>query len=386
MSVYILSGKRTPVGSFLGGLKTVSATKLGAIAISAALDEINVNKDDIDELFMGQVLSAGVGQAPARQASLEAGLSSSIPTTTINKVCGSGLKAIITAVQGIKCGDIDLAIAGGMENMSMAPHLIPQGRSGVKYGDMKVTDHLAYDALTDPGSGESMGILAENCPIEYELSRDSQDEYAIRSFMRAQKAIASGIFKDEIAPVTIQSRKGETIIIDDEGPALVKFDKIKKLRPAFISNGTLTAANSSTINDGAAALVIGSDKFKDQAEFEVIGYSSYAHDPKMFATAPIGAIKKLLSNVSMSIEDIDLFEINEAFACVPMSAIKEFDISEDRVNIYGSGVSLGHPVGTSGARIVVTLMTALKKENKSIGLASLCIGGGEALAIIIKRL
>ncbi|MAE58190.1 MAG: acetyl-CoA C-acyltransferase [Halobacteriovorax sp.] len=387
MSVYILSGSRTPVGSFLGQLSSVSAPKLGAFAIEGALKKANIEKNQVDEVFMGNVVSAGVGQAPARQAAIFAGLPESTPSTTLNKVCGSGLKTIITGAQTILAGDNKVVVAGGMENMSMAPHLLSDSRTGIaKFGAASVKDSMQWDGLWDVYSDRPMGNCAEECATKYELSREAQDEYAIESFKRAQAAANDGIFKDEITPVTIKGRKGDTVVEADESPFKAKFDKIPALRPAFEKDGTITAANASTINDGAAAVVLAGEEYKDQAEFKVVAYAMHAQNPTWFTTAPVEAMKKNLEKANMTIDQIDLFEINEAFAVVPMAAMKELGIPHEKTNVFGSGVSLGHPIGCSGTRIVVTLMNAMKKKQAKTGMASICIGGGEALSIIIERL
>ena len=387
MSVYILSGSRTPVGSFLGQLSSVSAPKLGAFAIEGALKKANIEKNQVDEVFMGNVVSAGVGQAPARQAAIFAGLPESTPSTTLNKVCGSGLKTIITGAQTILAGDNKVVVAGGMENMSMAPHLLSDSRTGIaKFGAASVKDSMQWDGLWDVYSDRPMGNCAEECATKYELSREAQDEYAIESFKRAQAAANDGVFKDEISPVTIKGRKGDTVVEADESPFKAKFDKIPALRPAFEKDGTITAANASTINDGAAAVVLAGEEYKDQAEFKVVAYAMHAQNPTWFTTAPVEAMKKNLEKANMTIDQIDLFEINEAFAVVPMAAMKELGIPHEKTNVFGSGVSLGHPIGCSGTRIVVTLMNAMKKKQVKTGMASICIGGGEALSIIIERL
>lgn len=387
MSVYILSGSRTPVGSFLGQLSSVSAPKLGAFAIEGALKKANIEKNQVDEVFMGNVVSAGVGQAPARQAAIFAGLPESTPSTTLNKVCGSGLKTIITGAQTILAGDNKVVVAGGMENMSMAPHLLSDSRTGIaKFGAASVKDSMQWDGLWDVYSDRPMGNCAEECATKYELSREAQDEYAIESFKRAQAAANDGIFKDEISPVTIKGRKGDTVVEADESPFKAKFDKIPALRPAFEKDGTITAANASTINDGAAAVVLAGVDYKDQAEFKIVAYAMHAQNPTWFTTAPVEAMKKNLEKANMTIDQIDLFEINEAFAVVPMAAMKELGIPHEKTNVFGSGVSLGHPIGCSGTRIVVTLMNAMKKKQAKTGMASICIGGGEALSIIIERL
>ncbi len=387
MSVYILSGARTPSGSFLGSLSSVPATQLGATAIKGAVEKAGVGVDKVDEVLMGNVISAGVGQAPARQAAIFAGLPESVPCTTMNKVCGSGVKTIITAAQTILAGDNEVVVAGGMENMSQAPHLLPNSRVGIaKFGPAEVKDAMQWDGLWDVYSNRPMGNCTEECVKKYGLTREQQDAFAIESFTRARHAIENGIFAKEIVPVVIKGRKGETVVDTDEGPFKANFDKIPQLRPAFEKDGTITAANASTINDGAAAVVLAGESYKDQAEFKVVAYASHAQNPTWFTTAPIEAMKKNLEKANLSLDDIDLFEINEAFAAVPMAAMAEMGIPHDKVNIYGSGVSLGHPIGTSGTRIVVTLMTALKETQGRYGLASICIGGGEALSIIIERL
>ena len=386
MSVYILSGARTPAGAMLGNLSTVPAPQLGAVAITAAIERANIDRKQIDEVFMGTVLPAGVGQNPARQASLAANIPDSVPCSTLNKVCGSGMKTVITAAQTIKCGDAELVVAGGMENMSLAPFLLPAGRTGTKFGATELKDHMQWDGLWDIYSNNAMGVLAEECPKQYNLSRQEQDEFAIESYKRAQKAIEKGIFKSEIAPVTIKGKKGDTVIAEDQGPYDVNFDKLPTLRPVFAKDGTITAANASTINDGGAALILGGEQFKNKAKFKIVAYASHAQNPQMFTTAPIGAIKSCLSKAQLSTSDIDLFEINEAFACVTLAAIKEFKLDQSKVNIYGGGCSLGHPIGQSGTRIIITLMNALERENKRRGLAAICIGGGEALSIIIERI
>lgn len=386
MSVYLLSGARTPSGSFLGSLSGVSATNLGATAIKGAINRTNIDPEKIDEVFMGHVVQAGCGQAPARQAAIFAGLSESIPCTTVNKVCGSGMKTIISAAQTIKANDNELVVAGGMENMSMAPHLIRNSRTGTKYGAAPIQDSMQWDGLWDVYSDRPMGNCAEECVIKYKFSREEQDEYAINSFKRAQTAIEKGFFASEIEPITIQSRKGDKVIDTDEGPFKAKFEKIPLLKPAFDKNGTITPANASTINDGAAAVILAGEKYRDQAKFKLVSYAGHAQNPTWFTTAPIESMKKCIEKAGLSWSDIDLFEINEAFAIVPMAAMREFDIPSEKVNIYGGGVSLGHPIGCSGSRIVVTLMNAMEREKKQYGMAAICIGGGEALSLIIEQL
>ena len=385
MSVYILSGARTPNGSFMGSLSGVSAPKLGAVAIEAALKKAEVDSSKVDEVFMGNVVSAGVGQAPARQAAIFAGLPDSVPCTTLNKVCGSGLKTIITGAQTILAGDNKLVVAGGMENMSMAPHLLLNSRNGFKFGDANMKDAMAWDGLTDAYAGVPMGVCAEEAAKKYS-NREEQDAYSIESFKRAQAAIKDGIFNSEIAAVTIKGPKGDTIVTTDEGPGKANFEKMATLRPAFDKNGTITAANASTINDGAAAVVLGGEEYKSQAKFKIVSYASHAQNPTWFTTAPVEAVNKALAKANLKLDQIDLFEVNEAFAIVALAAMKELKLDHSKVNIYGGGVSLGHPIGCSGTRIVVTLMTAMENKKSKYGMAAICIGGGEALALVLERL
>jgi len=386
VSAYILSGARTPVGSFMGTLSSQSAPKLGAVAIKAALERSEIADFSlVQEVFMGLVVAAGVGQAPARQAALGAGLPDSVPCTTINKVCGSGMKAVITGVQTILAGDNDLVVAGGMENMSLSPHLVSM-RAGHKFGPSEMKDSMQIDGLWDVYSDRAMGNCAEECAQKYNYSREMQDQLAIESFKRSQRAIKDGVFKAEIAPVIIKDKRGETIVDTDEGPFKANFEKIPSLRPAFSKDGTITAANASTINDGAAALVIAGEKYKQQAQYKVVAYASHAAHPTWFTTAPVEAMKKTLKKSGLAWTDIGVFEINEAFAVVAMNACKELELDSEKVNIYGGGISLGHPIGASGARIIVTLMTAMQRKKEKYGMAGICIGGGEALAIILESL
>jgi acetyl-CoA C-acetyltransferase len=385
MSVYILGGARTPQGSFLGSLSTVSAPKLGATAIKGAITKTGIDAAKVEEVYMGNVVQAGVGQAPARQAALFADLPQSVTCTTVNKVCGSGLQSIIFGAKSILTKDASLIVAGGMENMSQAPHLLPNSRNGAKFGPTTMKDSMQWDGLWDVYSDRPMGNCAEECTEKYELTREAQDEFSIESFKRAQAAQSDGIFASEIEPVTIIGRKGDTVVSDDEGPGKVRFEKIPTLRPAFDKNGTITAANASTINDGACALVLGGEEYKEQAKFKIVGWASHAQDPTWFTTAPVEAVNKNLAKLNLKVEDIDLWEINEAFAAVTMVAIKELQLDHSKVNIYGGGVSLGHPIGTSGARIVLTLTNAMERTNAKRGCAAICIGGGEALSIIIER-
>jgi acetyl-CoA C-acetyltransferase len=385
MAVYILAGARTPQGSFMGALSNVSAPKLGAVAIEAALKKAEIDKSKVDEVFMGNVVTAGVGQAPARQAAIYAGLPEATPCSTVNKVCGSGLKTIIMGAQTILAGDNKLVVAGGMENMSLAPHLLLNSRNGFKFGDTNLKDSMTHDGLTDAYQNVAMGVCAEEAAKKY-TTREEQDSFSIESFKRAQKAQAEGIFNKELAAVTIKGPKGDVVVSIDEGPGKANFEKMPMLKPAFDKNGTITAANASTINDGAAAIVLGGEEFKSQAKFKIVSYASHAQNPTWFTTAPVEAMKKALDKANLKLEQIDLFEINEAFAVVALAAMKELKLDHSKVNIYGGGVSLGHPIGCSGTRIVVTLMTAMENKNAKYGMASICIGGGEALAMIIEKI
>lgn len=385
MSVYILSGARTPVGSFMGALSSVSAPKLGAVAIEAAVKKAEVDMNKIDEVFMGNVVTAGVGQAPARQAAIFAGLPESIPCNTVNKVCGSGLKTIIMGAQSIAAGDNKLVVAGGMENMSMAPHLLMNSRNGIKFGEGAMKDSMQWDGLWDVYTNRPMGNCAEEAAAKY-TNREEQDNYSIESFKRAQDAQKNGIFNSEIASVTVKGSKGDTIVSLDEGPGKANFDKMPGLKPAFDKNGTITAANASTINDGAAAVVLGGEEYKSQAKFKIVSYASHAQNPTWFTTAPIEAANKALAKANLKVDQIDLFEVNEAFAVVALAAMKELKLDHSKVNIYGGGVSLGHPIGCSGTRIVVTLMTAMENKKAKYGMAAICIGGGEAIALVLERL
>lgn len=385
MTVYILAGARTPQGSFMGALSNVPAPRLGAVAIEAALKKAEIDKSKVDEVFMGNVVTAGVGQAPARQAAIYAGLPESTPCSTVNKVCGSGLKTIIMGAQTIAAGDNKLVVAGGMENMSLAPHLLLNSRTGIKFGDANLKDAMTHDGLTDAYQNVAMGVCAEEAAKKY-TTREEQDAFSIESFKRAQKAQADGIFNKELAAVTIKGPKGDVVVSIDEGPGKANFEKVPMLKPAFDKNGTITAANASTINDGAAAIVLGGEEYKSQAKFKIVAYANHAQNPTWFTTAPVEAMKKALDKAKLKLEQIDLFEINEAFAVVALAAMKELKLDHSKVNIYGGGVSLGHPIGCSGTRIVVTLMNAMENKNAKYGMASICIGGGEALAMIIEKI
>jgi acetyl-CoA C-acetyltransferase len=386
MTVYILGGARTPQGSFLGSLSSVPAPKLGATAIEGACVAAGIDKKMVDEVIMGNVVQAGVGQAPARQAAIFSGLEKSVVCTTINKVCGSGMQSVIMGAKSILTDDAEVVIAGGMENMSLAPHLLPNSRGGFKFGETKMKDSMQWDGLWDVYSDRPMGNCAEECTVKFDLTREAQDNFSIESFKRAQAAQKNGLYDSEITPVSIKTRKGEVVVSEDEGPGKVRFDKIASLRPAFSKDGTITAANASTINDGACALVLGGEKYKDQAKFKISGWAGHAGEPTWFTTAPVEAVKKNLAKLDLSVGDIDYWEINEAFAAVTMVAMKELQLDHTKVNIHGGAVSLGHPIGTSGARIILSLMNVLEKNNAKRGCAAICIGGGEALSIVIERL
>ncbi len=389
--VVVISAKRTPVGSFQGSLSNVPATKLGSIAVASLIAETKIDPKEIDEVIMGCVLPAGQGQAPARQAALGAGLPNSVECMTINKVCGSGIKSAMLAAQAIQVGDADVVIAGGMENMSLAPYLLPKARTGYRMGNGELVDSMVNDGLWDVYNNIHMGNCAELCAKDRKYSREVQDAFAIESYKRAQAAMKNGSFDAEIAPVSISQRKGDPVIVnEDEEPGRTDFDKIPKLRPAFDREGTITAANASKINDGAAAMLLMS---KDKAEklnlkpmAKIIAQASAAQAPEWFTTAPSKAISKVLEKANLKVEDIDLWEINEAFAPVAMAAIDDFKIDINKVNVNGGAIAIGHPIGASGARIFTTLLHAMKKQNAKYGLATLCIGGGEASAIIVERI
>lgn len=388
---YIISAKRTPIGSFQGLLSSFKAPELGSMVIKAILSENNLDKEDIDEVILGNVLSSGIGQAPARQAAIFANLSKKVECLTINKMCGSGLKASMLADQVIRSGDADLIICGGMESMSNAPFFLPGARDGYRLGHDRVIDSMIHDGLWDAYMDKHMGSLAEICAKEKKISREAQDEYSIESYRRAIEAQKNKIFDSEIEPVELKKSKGETILIkEDEEPKKVKFNKITSLNPVFEINGTITAANASKINDGASILLMSSkrkiDSFGLKPQVKLIAQSSASHEPEWFTTAPTKAIEKVLKKSGLKSEDIDLWEINEAFAVVALSAIEDFNLDYRKVNIYGGSIALGHPIGASGARILTTLINGMKKKNAELGLAAICIGGGEASAVIIKNL
>ncbi len=386
----ILSSARTPFGAFMGSLAELQAPQLGSIAIKAAIERSNVRPEDVNEVLMGCVLSGGMGQAPARQASIGAGVPNSIPCTTVNKVCGSGMKTVMLASQSIMTGDNHLVVAGGMESMSNAPYVLPKARSGYKMGNGTLIDSMINDGLWDPYNNFHMGNCGEICARDVKITREEQDEFAIRSFKLANEAVDNGYFADEIVAVDAPKGRETVNVKEDEGPRKVKYDKIPTLKPVFDKNGTITAANASPINDGAAAMVVASESYAKEkgltATAKIIAYSSYAQEPRLFATAPITSIEIVLKRAGMSIADIDLFEINEAFAVVPLAAQKHLSIPTDKLNVLGGAIAIGHPIGASGTRIIMSLLTALKRNNKKIGLASICIGGGEATSIIVERL
>ncbi len=386
----ILSSARTPFGAFMGSLAELQAPQLGSIAIKAAIERSNVRPEDVNEVLMGCVLSGGMGQAPARQASIGAGVPNSVPCTTVNKVCGSGMKTVMLASQSIMTGDNHLVVAGGMESMSNAPYVLPKARSGYKMGNGTLIDSMINDGLWDPYNNFHMGNCGEICARDVKITREEQDEFAIRSFKLANEAVDNGYFADEIVAVDAPKGRETVNVKDDEGPRKVKYDKIPTLKPVFDKNGTITAANASPINDGAAAMVVASESYAKEkgltATAKIIAYSSYAQEPRLFATAPITSIEMVLKRAGMSIADIDLFEINEAFAVVPLAAQKQLSIPTDKLNVLGGAIAIGHPIGASGTRIIMSLLTALKRNNKKIGLASICIGGGEATSIIVERL
>ena len=386
--IVIVSAVRTPIGSFMGGWSTVSAPQLGAIAIQGALSKINLDPTLIDEVFMGNVVQAGVGQAPARQAAILAGLPNTVPCTTVNKVCASGMKAVMFAAQAIQSGDAEVVIAGGMENMSLIPHYVHL-RNGVKFGPTSMVDGMQRDGLVDAYDNNAMGVCADLCATEYHISREAQDAFAIQSYERSAKAWSEGKFDEEIVPVAVPQRRGEPIIISkDEEFSNVKLDKIPSLNPVFTKDGTVTAANASTINDGAAAMIIMSeDKAKAlglKPLAYITGYADAAHEPKWFTTAPAKALPKALAKAGVSIENVDYFEFNEAFSVVGLANAQILGLDESKINVNGGAVSLGHPLGCSGVRIMVTLINVLKQNNAKIGAAAICNGGGGASAIVIE--
>ncbi len=387
-AIAILSAARTPMGGMMGSLSAIDSPELGAVAIKAAIQRAGLDGASIDEVIMGCVLSAGLGQAPARQAALAAGINKATACTTVNKVCGSAMMSVMMAGNALRSGQSEIVVAGGMESMSRAPYLIPQGRQGYRFGPGELLDHMQLDGLQDAYQHVAMGKFAEGCASKYSFSREAQDSYAIESLRRANVAIDQGLFSAEIAPVTIASRKGDITVDTDEQPGNARLEKIPQLRPAFQKDGTVTAANASSISDGAAALTL---MMADEAEARglkpialIQGYDQSAQEPEWFTTAPVTAIKKTLERVGWAVEDVDLWEVNEAFAVVAMAALAEIGMPHDKLNVNGGACALGHPIGASGSRIIVTLIHALQQRGGKRGIASLCIGGGEATAMAIE--
>lgn len=386
--IVIVSGSRTAMGSFQGGLSSLTAPELGAAVIRESLQRAGVQADQVDEVIMGCVLPAGLKQGPARQAMRLAGLPDHVGATTINKICGSGMKAVMQAADAIKAGSADIVVAGGMESMSNAPYLMPKARAGFRMGHGEVKDHMFLEGLEDVETGRSMGSLAQDMANQKGYTREQMDEFAIRSLTRAQKAISEGYLKDEIVPVTVSSRKGEVIVAQDENPFNAKIDKIVTLRPAFAKDGTITAANASSISDGASAMLVMTEENAQQRGLtplaKIVAYASHSQHPSEFTIAPVGAIEKVLKKAGWNAAEVDLWEINEAFAMVTMAAIDAFELDVEKVNLHGGACALGHPLGSSGSRIILSLIYALKRTGKRKGIAALCIGGGEATAIAIE--
>ena len=387
--VYLAGPVRTAIGSFSGALADVPATSLGSTVIRAALERAGVPVERVDEVIMGNVLTAGGGQNPARQASIGAGVPNTVPASTVGKVCGSGLQSIMLAAQAIQCDDASVVVAGGMESMSRSPYLLTRARNGYRMGNGELIDSMLHDGLLDAYTGIAMGTCGDACASKYSFSRQAQDDFAVASFQRAIAAISQGIFAREIAAVTVTTGRSSVSITEDEQPKRFNEDKLRKLKPAFGADGTVTAGNASSINDGAAALVALSAAAVEQLRIKpvarILGYATNSHDPQWFTTAPIGAVQKLLKRLKLSEADIDLFEVNEAFALVAMAAMKDLDISHDRINVHGGAVALGHPIGASGARLLVTLLNALEARNARRGIVTLCIGGGEAVAMAVEK-
>lgn len=388
-AVVIVGARRTPIGAFQGALAPVTAPQLGAVAVRAALGDSGLEPGELEEMIMGCVLSAGLGQAPARQAALGAGVPASVPATTINKMCGSGLKAVMMAADQIRCGDIEFALAGGLESMSNAPYLLPKARSGYRMGHAEVLDHMFFDGLQSPFDGELMGHFAEATARKYGFTRAEQDAFATESVRRASQAIETGAFEAETTPVTVKTRKGAVVVRQDETPSTCDVSKIASLKPAFAKDGTVTAASSSSISDGAAALVLARESVVQRRGLRplarIAAYASHAQEPAWFTTAPAGAIRKVLATLGWAARDVDLYEINEAFAVVTLAALRDLDLDPTRVNVNGGACALGHPIGATGARLAVTLLHAMQRRNARRGIASLCIGGGEAVALAVER-
>lgn len=387
--VFIVGSARTPIGAFQGALSAVSAPELGAVAIRSALERAGVGPELVDETYMGNVLTSGIGQAPARQAAKKAGVLDKTPATTVGKVCGSGMMSIILGAKSILLADAEIVVAGGMESMSQAPYLLPKARGGYRLGNGTVVDSMVHDGLWDPYGDKHMGNCGETCAKEFGFTREAQDEFAVESYKRAQAAVAEGKLATEIAPVTIKGRKGDTVVSEDEEPGRARFDKMLTLRSAFEKDGTITAANASKLDDGAAALILASGEAVKKHGLtpiaKLVGYAGHAQEPEWFTTAPVGAVENVLKKTGLSVDDIDLFEVNEAFAVVSMACVEKAAVPHAKMNVWGGAISLGHPIGCSGARIVVTLLHALQDRDEKRGLATLCIGGGEALAVVVER-
>ncbi len=387
--VFIVGAARTPIGAFQGALQRVPATELGAIALAGALKRAGVAGDLVDETYMGNVLTAGLGQAPARQAAKAAGIPNKTPATTVGKVCGSGLMSVILGTKSVLLSDAEIVATGGMESMSGAPYLLPKARGGFRMGDGKVVDSMIFDGLWDPYGNQHMGNFGDASAKELDITREAQDDFSKVSYERAIEAQKSGRLAEEIVSVTIKGRKGDTVVELDEEPGRAKFEKMPKLRPAFGKDGTVTAANASKINDGGAALILASGEAVKAHGLtpiaRVVGYAGHAQEPSTFTTAPVGAIEKVLARTKLSVDDIDLFEINEAFAMVAMACAQKTHVPHEKLNVRGGAVALGHPIGASGARILVTLLHAMSARHQKRGLATLCIGGGEAVAVVVER-
>jgi acetyl-CoA C-acetyltransferase len=386
--VLIVSAKRTPIGAFLGALTPMTAVQLGSAAAKAAIQSAGIGAGELEEVILGCVLTAGLGQAPARQAAVGAGIPVAVPATTINKMCGSALKAVMLGADQIRSGSAQVILAGGLESMSNAPYLLPKARSGYRMGSGEILDHMLYDGLQSPWDGKSMGCFADATAAKYGFTRAQQDAFAAESVRRALRALEAGDFDAEITPLTVKSRKGETVVARDETPGTCDISKITTLKPAFAKDGTVTAASSSSISDGAAALILMSAEAARSRGLKplarVLGYASYAQEPEWFTTAPVGAIKKVLKQLNWTARDVDLYEINEAFAAVTMAAMHDLELDHARINVNGGACALGHPIGATGARILTTLLYALKHRGGKRGIASLCIGGGEAVAAAVE--
>lgn len=387
--VYLAGSVRTAIGGFCGSLAEVPAPVLAATAIKAAMQRAGVKPQDVDEVILGNVLAAGLGQNIARQASIGAGLSPQVGATTVNKLCGSGLKSVMFAAQAIQCGDAQLIVAGGTENMSAAPYILPKGRNGYRMGHGEVWDSLIKDGLWDAYNNLHMGVFGDRCAAKYQFTQKDQDDYAVTSYQRAIQAQKDGTFRDEIVPVEITTRKGTTVVDQDEEPGRFNEEKMRALKPAFGKDGSVTAGNASSVNDGAAAVVVASaEKVKQlglKPQAKILGYSTYSREPEWFTLAPVCAIDNLLKKLGLKVDDVDLFELNEAFSVVPMAAMKDLAIRHDRLNIHGGAVALGHPIGASGARTLATLLNAMPRRQAKVGVNALCIGGGEAVAMAIQR-